>query len=182
MGEGRPNFIVDHPPRGTFPDLVPRMKLGIARAKEAGCEYAFVVEDDDWYPIDYLRTKVLDFDFIGYSSTVYYNLKTKTYATFNHKNRSSLFCTGFRIAALEGFNWPSDNTVFLDIEIWDFAIRKKKKIVLEQHNPCLGIKHGIGKTGGKAHGWTMKNFDRDGSFLKSRVDDDAFEFYKGLKV
>jgi hypothetical protein len=180
MGEGRPSFIIDYKPIGTTPDLVPRIKVGIELAKKAGAEYVFIVEDDDFYPENYLRTKVLDFDFFGYNTTMYYNLKTRSYATFPHKNRSSLFCTGFKVSAMEGFRWPSDTSVFLDLEIWDYAIRKKKKVVLEQKNPCLGIKHGLGLCGGKGHRWDMVHKDKNYEFLKKTVDSDAFEFYKSL--
>lgn len=182
MSEGRKNFVIDYPPRSEMPDLVPRIQAGIEMAKAAGVEYVFIVEDDDWYPEDYLRTKVLDFDFFGYSTSTYYHLGNKTYQTMKHKGRSSLFCTGFRIAALDNFRWPSRTTVFLDLELWDFAVCKRKKVVLGDQNPCLGIKHGIGKTGGKAHFWKMKNVDSRGEFLKKYVDEEAYKFYNSLKV
>ena len=182
MSEGRPNFIIDYKPRGTFPDLVPRIQVGIELAKEAGCEYIFIVENDDYYPIDYLRTKVLDFDFWGCETTTYYNLRTRSYARYPHKHRSSLFCTGFKISAMDGFHWPSDTSVFLDLEIWDYAIRKRKRISLDQHNPCLGIKHGIGMCGGKGHRWDMVHKDKNYQYLQENVDADAFEFYKSLNL
>lgn len=182
MSEGRPSFVIDYKPRSADADLVPRIKHGVQKAKEAGCEYVFIIEDDDYYPKDYLRTKVLDFDFFGYSRTTYYNLRNNTYATYPHQSRSSLFCTGFRVAALDGFNWPSDHSIFLDIELWDYAIRKRKKVALEDQNPCVGIKHNIGKTGGKAHKWEMANFDKDRKRLATMIDEEAFEFYKTLKL
>jgi len=182
MSEGRPSFVIDYKPRTTLPDLVPRMKIGYEMAREAGAEFVFIIEDDDAYPEDYLRTKVLDFDFFGYNTTTYYNLRNQTYATFKHKNRSSLFCTGFRVSAMEGFRWPSPTSVFLDLEIWDYAVRKKKHIVLHDNNPCIGIKHGIGLTGGKGHRMKMGSQDKDYRFLQSKVDVDAFEFYKSLQL
>lgn len=181
MSEGRMNFVIDYKPRAESPDLVPRIQAGIELAKANGIEYVFIVEDDDWYPEDYLRTKTLDFDFFGYSSSTYYHLGNKTYQTMLHKNRSSLFCTGFRIAALDGFKWPARTTVFLDLELWDYAATKRKRVRLESHNPCLGMKHGIGLTGGKAHHWKMKNIDSRGEFLKQYVDTEALAFYNSLK-
>jgi hypothetical protein len=182
MGEGRPNFIIDHKPRSTLPDLVGRIKEGIIKAKEVGAEYVFIIEDDDAYPINYLRTKILDFDFFGYNTTTYYNLKNQTYATFKHKNRSSLFCTGFRVEAMEDFRWPAPTSVFLDLEIWDYAIRKRKRVVLENNNPCVGIKHGIGLCGGKGHRMKMGSQDKNYRHLEKLVDNEAFEFYKSLQL
>lgn len=182
MSEGRKNFVVDYKPKAESVDLVPRIQVGVEMAKAAGCEYAFIVEDDDWYPEDYLRSKTFGWDFFGYRTTTYYHIGNSTYQTMRHKDRSSLFCTGFRIAALDNFRWPARTSVFLDLELWDYAVCKRKRIVLQDENPCLGIKHGIGKTGGKAHGWKMKNWDRDKSYLKGYVDQEAFEFYNRLKV
>lgn len=182
MSEGRPSFVIDYKPKSVDADLVPRIKVGLEMAKKEECEYVFIVEDDDYYPSDYLRSKVLDFDFFGYRSTTYYNLRNNTYATYQHRDRSSLFCTGFKVAALDRFTWPSDHSVFLDLEIWDYAIRNRKKIILEDINPCVGIKHNLGKTGGKAHRWEMNNWDKDRRRLSQMVDQEAFEFYKSLKL
>jgi hypothetical protein len=174
-------YLMNDKPRSEKPDIIDRVRKGIEMAKKDGFEFAFVIEDDDHYPENYLTSIDMDFDFFGYEDTVYYNLKNRTYEKYNHPRRSSLFTTGFRISAMDKFNWPSDDTVFLDTRIWDFALRKKMKTVLLKNNPCTGIKHGIGKTGGKGHRLKMKNMDSDYNFLRSRVGDD-FEFYKNLTL
>jgi hypothetical protein len=174
------NYIMNDPVKSS-PDLVPRIKSGIELAKKDGFSHAFIVEDDDFYVQEHFKNK-LDFDFLGYNDTTYYNLRNQTYETFKHPRRSSLFVTAFKIEALEGFNWPADNVVFLDIALWKFAKEKKRKVKLLSGNPCIGIKHSIGLCGGKGHRITMRNKDHNLSFLRSRVDDQAFEFYTKLML
>lgn len=178
---GTNNYIMNDPPKNGNVDLVPRIRYGVDLAKKDGMDYAFMVEDDDYYTADYFNQD-LDFDFFGYETTTYYNLRNRTYETFKHPGRSSLFATAFKISALEGFTWPADNVVFLDIALWDFAKKTKKKVKLLKDNPCLGIKHSIGKCGGKGHRMTMRNKDPDLKFLRSRVSEEAYEFYTTLML
>jgi hypothetical protein len=171
------------PPASDAIDIVPRVKHGIEVAKRNGYDFVFIVEDDDYYPLDYfeLFEDFEQFDFVGYSDTTYYNLKAKTWHAFDHPGRSSLFCTGFRISALDRFTWPKDNYAWLDVKLWEYANRFDNRIRLIQNNPALGIKgHGQGKVAGKGHVIELKNHDPDLSFLKSRVDQQAFEFYQTL--
>lgn len=170
-------------PKSDAIDIVPRIREGIEDLKAKGYDFVFIVEDDDYLPENYfsLWGDLSEFDFVGFSDTVYYNLKNRTYQTFDHPERSSLFCTGFRISALENFNWPNDNWPFLDVRLWEFAHRYNKRISLLKNNPALGIKgHGQGKAAGKGHVMLMKHSDNDFSFLRSRVDSEAFDFYMGL--
>lgn len=181
-------ITVLYPPVSDAIDIVPRIKKGIEMAKRNGYDFVFIVEDDDYYPDGFFNSwgELDNLDFVGFSDTIYYNLKNRTYQTFEHDGntgvpRSSLFCTGFRISALENFNWPNDNWPFLDIRLWEFANRYDKRISLLKGNTALGIKgHGQGKAAGKGHSMLMKHSDNDYSFLKSRVDNEAFEFYTGL--
>lgn len=178
---GKNNYLMNEHPKSNEVDLVPRVQEGIELAKRDGFTHAFIFEDDDAYHTDYLKTN-LDFDFFGYSDSTYYNLKNRTYGKFIHPRRSSLFTTAFKISALDKFRWPPVNTVFLDMKIWEYANRGRFKIKLLKDNPCLGIKHGLGKVGGNGHRLTMKNRDNDLTFLKSRVDPEAYEFYTKLML
>jgi len=177
-------YIINEKPKSAEVDIVPRVRQGIEMAKRDGFEFVFIIEDDDFYPDNYfsLYGDLSGLDFVGYSDTVYYNLKTGTYETLNHPGRSSLFCTGFRISALDRFNWPNDNEKFLDVKLWDYCMRYSKNDKLLKGNPCLGIKaHGQGKVAGKGHVIPLKQRDNDDlSFLKSRVDEESFQFYKQL--
>lgn len=175
-------FLVRFQPKNDEVDLVTRVKHGIGEAKNNGYDFAFIIEDDDWYPGNYLTAfgDLSNYDFVGFSSTTYYNIRNRTYETLKHKDRSSLFCTGFRISALDSFNWPNDNAKFLDIALWEYANRSNKRIKLLEDNPCLGIKHGIGKCAGKGHVMHLKNQDNNLQFLKGYVDQESFEFYTKL--
>jgi hypothetical protein len=179
-------IVVMFPPESEAIDIVPRVKHGIQRAKEMGYEYAIIVEDDDYYPKDYfdfVANALQQYDFVGFCDTFYYNIKEITWQKFDHPGRSSLFTTALRVSALDDFNWPNDNEKFLDVKIWEHVHRTLKSYYLFPNNPALGIKgHGFGKAAGKGHVMSLENKDEDLSFFRSRVDDEAFEFYTKLKM
>lgn len=171
-----------HPPCSDKVDLISRMKRGIEYAKEIGVETIYVVESDDYYCPNYLEQMPIGhFDFIGYNNTVYYNIKKRTWERTYH-DHSSLFCTAFKVSALDNFVWPPDDYLWLDIALWKYAKQNNKKWkLIETDNPCIGIKHGIGKVGGKGHRMELKNADPELNWLKGKVDSEAFEFYSNLK-
>jgi hypothetical protein len=177
------HFIIDYKPKSNDVDIVPRIKEGIEQAKQKGYDFVFIVESDDYYSPEYfniLTHNLENYDFVGFSDTVYYNIKNRTYNTFDHSEdrRSSLFCTGFRISALERFNWPLSDYKWLDIRLWEYANRYDKRIKLLRDNPNLGIKgHNQGTVAGKGHTMMLKNMDSSLEYLRSRVDENAFEFY-----
>lgn len=178
--------FVDFEPEGTKPDLIERIHDGIQTAKERGIDFVFVVENDDMYPTDYLSKmgNPEGYDFIGCEHSYYYNLRNLTWQRFDHSHRSSLFNTGFRISAMDGFPWDRlirQNDVFLDIEIWKWARkRNRRKIKFVESTGSIGIKHGIGLCGGKGHRMEMMNKDPEMNWLKARVEADSFEFYRQL--
>lgn len=178
-------YIMNERPVSAEIDLVPRVRKGIELAKKDGFEFVFIIESDDYYIKDYFNSfgDLHGVDFVGYNDTVYYNIRTRSYETLTHPGRSSLFCTGFRIDALDRFDWGriKDNDKFLDVKLWEYCMRYGKSHRLLTDNPCLGIKgHGIGKVAGKGHVKPLPNHDKDLSFLKSRVDEEAFMFYSKL--
>lgn len=174
-------YYMAAPPESGDMDLVKRVREGVGLAKADGINLVFIIEDDDAYPDDYFeRFKPFfeQYEFFGDDFTTYYHLGNKTYRTWHHPNRSSLFTTGFKISALNLFTWPPDNERFLDIRLWDYARRRKKKFI---YSGAIGIKgHGEGKTGGKGHFMRLTNEDRDGSFLKSKVNG-SIDFYNSLQ-
>lgn len=176
--------IVDYHPIDSQVDLIPRFKKGLREIKAAGIDNVIIVESDDFYPIGYENLFDFDrYDFMGWMTTTYYNVRQKAWETYHHYDHSSLFCTAFKISALGGFKWPPDNYLWLDIAIWKFAKQNSAKWILrEDENPTLGIKHGVGKVGGKGHRFELKNKDSDLSYLRSKTDDVAFEFYSKLKL
>lgn len=174
-------FISYKPTR--FPDLVDRVKEGIHRARVDGFSFVFIVEDDDFYCNDYFE-KIAPTEndcFIGSEQTTYYNLRNKTYDSFIHPKRSSLFTTGFNLDCIKFFDFPNPDTIFLDVEMWKFAGQKQLKRRFVETG-AIGMKHGIGKVGGKGHKMEMKNRDEEMAWLKSKVDNEAYAFYKQLKL
>lgn len=176
-------YHICHQPISDEMDLVGRVAHGVERAEMDGIDLCFIIENDDYYPANYFEAFVpyCGNQFFGYEDTTYYNIKSRRYQFFEHINRSSLFCTGFRASALQRFSWPSGKRRFLDISLWDYAVINQKSIKLLLNNPCLGIKgHGFGMMGGKGHKIPLGVQDDDLSSLKRLIDTEAFEFYTDL--
>jgi hypothetical protein len=188
MSAGKPlvnSYLMNERPLSNDVDIVPRIKNGIRLADKDGFKWVFCIEEDDWYPSYYFSLFDLsNYDFVGFSTTTYYNIKARTWQKFKHPGRSSLFCTGFRISALSDNFWNriKDTERFLDIKIWEEANRTGAKMLLMPENPCIGIKHGLGKTGGKGHIMQLENRDPEMKWLRDHTDEEAFEFYKDLRL
>lgn len=176
-------YWINHAPISNNFDLVDRIRKGVQIAKEEGFDLCFVLENDDSYKADYFERFAPYFDkydFFGQEYSIYYNLRNQTYNRFDHKYRSSLMTTGFKISSLARFDWPDADTRFLDIELWKYA-RHKKRVFID--TGAIGVKHGLGKCGGKGHQmYWPKNFDKDFNQLKKMVDSEAFEFYRDLST
>lgn len=171
-------IFVTEPPLNDKVDLISRVKMGITAAKGLGIDIIYIIEDDDAYSADYIeRHWIGAFAFIGSTKSIYYNIKNKTYTTHQHQH-SSLFCTAFRISALEGFRWPPDDEPFLDIPLWRHA--KNWPHYLNPEPVAVGIKHGIGKCAGNGHKHVYQDIDKDSSYLRSLVDREAYAFYRSL--
>ncbi len=172
------SYFVDYKPKNGEVDLVPRIQEGIRQAQLDGIDLVFILENDDFFPDDYFDN-IPDADFIGEKTTTYYNLRNNTWQTMEHSARSSLFTTGFKISALEGFRWPKETEKFLDIALWNHAQRRK---IAFRKTGAIGIKTGIGLCGGAGHRMCMKNSDPKREWLKSNVDSESYVFYQSLKV
>lgn len=170
---------IDHQKINDKIDLVSRIATGVEYAEQHKCDWAFIIEDD-WYDSQYLE-RFLPFldktDFVGQSFTYYYHIINRTWMRQDHPGRSSLFTTGFRIAALNNFDFSKLNPEhkFLDIKLWEYARHKRKKFISAG---AIGIKHGIGQCLGKGHSQVFKNRDPNFEWLKSHIDEEAFEFYQ----
>ncbi len=176
------SYFIDFKPTANNVDIVPRIQQGIRQAKADGFDLVFIVEDDDFFPSNYFDN-IPDTDFIGSEKTTYYNLKNRTYQDWTHPRRSSLFTTGFKISALNDFQWPEHQERFLDLSIWNYGSSQRKKTIGWRETGAIGIKHGIGLCGGRGHMQRNKYFDNhEMDWLKGKVDSEAFEFYKSLKV
>lgn len=176
----RPDHIyhINWSPLDNRYDLVERIHNGVMRAVEDGVDLVFIIENDDAYPLDYFsRFGSMQADFFGDETTYYYNLKNRTFNSFSHPGRSSLFTTGFRISKIQGFQWSGDQ--FLDLRLWKWAGEKNLNRLFITSG-AIGIKHGIGLCGGKGHRMILKNCDPELRWLKGRVDKESFLFYAEL--
>jgi hypothetical protein len=179
----RPDWIfhMEYQPKSNSFDLVERIKLGVEAAKEKDIDLCFIIENDDYYPANYFerfQPYFNDYHFFGQDYSLYYNLKNLTHNTFNHSFRASLFTTGFKISALNNFEWPDNNNPFLDIEIWRYARHKRRKFI---DTGAIGIKHGLGLCGGKGHNqYWPKNYDKGMKYLQKIVDAESFNFYRSM--
>jgi hypothetical protein len=70
--------------------------------------------------------------------------------------------------------WPDDDFIFLDIPIW-----KHLNGTTFSADLSVGIKHGVGKTGGVGHksNWVQYSQDKDWSILRKWIGKDS-EFYE----
>lgn len=175
------SYFVDYKPSASLtPDLVERVRVGVFQAQADGFDLVMIVEDDDFYPTNYFNN-LPNASFIGSQKTVYYNLRNKTYQEWDHPKRSSLFLTGFKISELNFFEWPEPKEIFLDLDLWRYAITHRKHIAWRETG-AIGIKHGVGLCGGKGHIQKNKYLDMDLEWLKANVDSESYVFYKSLKL
>lgn len=173
-------YHINYHPESEGYDLKTRLHRGYLQAKADGIDWVFVFENDDAYPDNYFE-KFLPYmdkyDFIGQATTIYYHLGARVWREQNHVHRSSLFTTAFRVSAMANFDWEKAKMVFIDLDIWNYARRKNCKFI---QTGAIGIKSGIGLCGGSGHRMTTGNKDPEMLWLKERVDESSFEFYKGL--
>lgn len=165
------------------PDLTRRIRQGYELAKKDGIDWIVIIEDDDAYRVDHIErySRFMDrYDFIGDQNSLYYNIREQRYQVFKHPRRASLYTTAFRVSALDKFHWPADNTVFLDIKLWQFAKNTNKRCKFIDSG-SVGIKgHNFGMRGGKGHIMNLRHADPTGDFLKSVTSPQNFEFYSQL--
>jgi hypothetical protein len=169
---------VNYPAISNDMDLAERVFYGAKAAEGKGFDLVFILENDDAYPADYFeRFGAMQGDLFGDDLTFYYNLKNRTFQSFPHAGRSSLFTTGFRISSVKGFQFSGNQ--FLDIRLWKYAAERGLKRTFI-HSGAVGMKHGTGLCGGKGHTMKMKNCDSNMNWLKDRVDRESYLFYADL--
>lgn len=179
------HIIVDNPPLDQRKDITKRFREGITKAFAQGAELVFLIEDDDWYHPDYVRDMVHGWERagkpkcfgVGYS--YYYHLGTRAWLQMKHPERASAFSTMVTRDVLS-MSWPGDHEPFFDIHLW----KQLQGKTFQPASPiAVGVKHGIGMSGGIGHRkeWAMYKFkDSDMSWFRSHTGEDDFLFYKQL--
>jgi glycosyltransferase involved in cell wall biosynthesis len=183
----KPDVIakIDYPNTTTKPDLAKRYREGAKKCFDAGCDFVLFIEDDDYYPLTYIEEMTKAWEdaerpcLIGHDETIYYHILSKGYkyhsTTLKH---TSAFCTGITKKVAMGAKVCADTNAFIDIALWN----RNKGVQVHLEHPPIGIKHGIGKTGGAFHDdKRYKLYDSNCSLLKTLVDEEAFEFYTNLE-
>ena len=134
-----------------------------------------IIEDDDWYRADWLRTVDAALDraeLVGEYRARYYNIPQRRARQLTNTQHASLCSTAMRGAAIETFRWACQrHAKFIDLELW----RKHRSRYLFGGNRVCGIK-GLPGRGGIGMGHS-KDFagthDPDGRILREWIGDDA---------
>lgn len=176
-------YLINYPPESDKMDLYDRINVGVQLAIGNDCEWCSVIEDDDFYCLDYLdvvKTKLdSNINMLGINHTMYYHLFTCHYKMMIHPGRSSMFCTTFRTEFFKDLP-KQEHTGFLDLSWWQAS--KNFPVRLIDNDIATGIKHGIfGKLGGNGHYMKFIHYDRNMGILQRKMDKEAFEFYKSVK-
>jgi hypothetical protein len=182
------HLVINFDPTPGVVDIVPRLIMGLAIAKEMKFDYCLIIENDDYYPGNYIETviKYLDrFDIVGVDKSIYYSLQHNCLKTLNHPGRSSLYLTSFRTESMSGFEWPELTMLYFDIYLWQKHTGRKGFINFP-YSP-IGIKHGNGFTPGNFHngvvnGKLMKDMINDPGreWLRMHTREESFDFYQSL--
>lgn len=178
----KPNIIeiVNDPPLSEDKDVTWRYRLGLIKVFARGADMAFLWENDDWYGPNYIErmlygwTKAGKPSLFGIGHTYYYHLKQKRYRILKHSGRASAMNT--IITKDHPVTFPPHNDPFFDLHIW----KTGGKTFLPNEIISLGIKHGIGLCGGKAHEMNFKYDKEDNGFLQRTVDPKSYEFYQKI--
>lgn len=75
------------------------------------------------------------------------------------------------------FSWCPDNEPFTDLHLWKVV---KGITFAPSQVISIGIKHGVGKCGGRSHTDRFDRYRFDDSslqFLRSNTDKESFQFY-----
>lgn len=174
--------IVDDIPLNDEMDITYRYRIGIERLNDK-VDVILLWEDDDYYCHTYIETMVNYWVMngkpllFGIAETIYYHLKLKAFNIIKHDGRASAMST--MVSTKLEIDYPKDNEPFFDLHLW----KTYKGVTFKPKEPInIGIKHGIGKCGGKGHllAFRYDNQDTEMNWLKSKVDNGSFKFYSEL--
>jgi glycosyltransferase involved in cell wall biosynthesis len=150
----------------------------------------FCIEDDDYYTPEYIEKMMYMWEIagqpelFGLSKTVYYHIFSDRYIINDHPKHSSMMSTILNVDKLRGkIQWPHPKLNFLDLMLWRQKMYSKASV-----DPGdfinIGIKHGIGPTGGGGHfpdwpGYNRQDVNKE--FLRQYVDEYSIRFYRKMK-
>lgn len=173
---------VDYPNTSRVPDLAKRYREGCAELFKAGMDLVVFMEDDDYYPLNYLEEIVTKWEqagrpaVIGQNRTRYYHILERKYKVYEDLPHCSAHCTA--VSPKANLRCCADDFISFDIELWK---ANKKSVKVEIKPFMVSIKHGLGMTAGRRHSTRVKFMpDANLEVLKKWVDDEALNFYKTI--
>lgn len=159
-------------------DITWRYRIGYERLRNKGLDVIFLIEDDDWYSPDYLEHLIGAWrqngnpDIFGTRYTIYYHILYKCHFTMHHADRASAMNT--LIKPDLHFNWCNDTDRYTDMHLWSTL----KGITFNPERIIsVGIKHGVGLTGGDTHTNKLHRYKEKTLNLSEVMDKESFEFY-----
>lgn len=192
--------LVDDPPLSADKDITWRYRTGYDRINKMGIHFDFIAlwENDDWYSPDYLKVMADNWEslgrpnIMGHTYTIYYHLRLHKYMTMHHITRSSAMNT--IIVPNLPLRWTEkppagveDRDPYTDMWLWRSV---QGKVISPDKMICLGMKHGVGLSGGHNHLDRLERYeshhpwngvdDADLSFLRRTLDTDSFDFYTNV--
>lgn len=180
-------IFIDHPGKRGIKDITGRYRKGVQEAAARGCTVALFWEDDDWYHPKYIEWMLNKWNSVrrpmifGIQETYYYHVGIGKRLYMRHPGRASAFCTLVKIP-FKMRVWPADSEPFLDMHIWRSVEGVAMEFEDKEKPLAIGIKHGIGLSGGGGH---KKNFNKweKGDFFKwfqDAVGEDYPLYYEEL--
>lgn len=182
-------IFADWPATSNECDITDRYRTCYERLNGKGFDFVLFMENDDWYSPEYIETMIHDWiesgkpDLMGIGYTYYYHIGIQKFIKFDHPRRASMMNTLMKCDLKP--NWPEDSYPYTDAYLWS---RDKnpdlKKVVVTGPIISLGIKHGIGKSGGEYHRTKLERYkdsDPDYAFLSTIIDKDSLNFYQIIK-
>lgn len=187
-------MIVNDPPVSDECDITWRYRTGYDRLRNKGLDCILLIENDDWYSPDYIETMVTQWEsaiippnqytikypqILGTCYTIYYHLQLRSWFKMEHFSRASAMNTLLKPDL--DIQWPADNDPYTDLHLWK---QLEGYTFLPEKRISIGMKHGIGKCGGKNHKDNLHRFindDRDFLHLYAYLDSESFKFYTKLK-
>lgn len=144
------------PPKDDACDITLRYRTGYSITRHREYDVIFFMENDDYYAPTYIEEMYKAWEkadrpnLFGTRFTVYYHLKLHAYYTRRHDQNSHMMNTMIRPNLT--FSWPLDHDPYTDAWLWrPGVIPGKTDLWSPDKILSIGIKHGIGKTGGRGH-------------------------------
>lgn len=193
----KPNlvFFIDYPPTDDKVDITKRYRKGYNLVGKLKIDLIAFMESDDYYAPNYLEVMVREWEnagrpeLFGTSRSTYYHIVERKFIEFYHSERAPMFNT-FIKPELD-IIWPEDYDPYTDVWLWMTSKLQnghsiKNAVLIDPSNLngsqmlTLGIKHGVGKTGGEYHKTKMHRYafeDPNLYWLKNMLDKESFDFY-----